>query len=329
MAEQERLKGKTIVASVSGGKDSAAMCLHLKELGLPYVAVFADTGWEHPATYEYLRGELPRVIGPIVEVSAGLSLPDLVRKKAMFPSRVRRFCTTELKVKPLSAYVKSLDVGAVNAVGVRAEESEARARLAEWEWSDAFDCDVWRPILRWSEAEVIAIHKRHGLAPNPLYLRGSSRVGCWPCIHARKAELRALAETDSARVAEIRSLESEVQAAAAKRYAARGETFETLGYEPPTFFQGPRTGQWPIDKVVAWARSVPETAAEGRGGRQLEMFTSPDDGCVRWGMCEGSKLWPKKSLACGAATRAACTSRTGRPCRARRASGPSQFVGSA
>ncbi len=275
----ERLRGRLVVASVSGGKDSAAMCLHLRELGIEHARVFADTGWEHPATYDYLRGELTRVVGPIAEVRAALTLPNLVRKKAMFPSRVRRFCTQELKVKPLATYVRSLDAEPVNAVGIRAAESEARSKLTEWEWSDAFDCEIWRPILSWSEADVIAIHKRHGLAPNPLYLRGATRVGCWPCIHARKAELRFLADTDPARVAEIRALEAEVQAAATKRYEARGETFESLGYEPPTFFQGPRTGQWPIDKVVEWSRT-------SRGGRQLEMFHDPHDGCVRWGLCE-------------------------------------------
>lgn len=35
-----------IVASVSGGKDSTAMCLWLQEQGLEFTPVFLDTGWE-------------------------------------------------------------------------------------------------------------------------------------------------------------------------------------------------------------------------------------------------------------------------------------------
>jgi 3'-phosphoadenosine 5'-phosphosulfate sulfotransferase (PAPS reductase)/FAD synthetase len=276
-----KLRGRRVVLSMSGGKDSAATSLYLRELGVEHDRVFADTGWEHPATYEYLRGDLTRALGPIAEVRGRYTLPDLVRKKMMFPSRRIRFCTQELKVFPLAEYVKAFDVEVVNAVGVRAAESAARAKLSEWEWSDTFDCDVWRPIIAWSEADVIAIHKRHGLAPNPLYLMGASRVGCWPCIHARKSEVRLVADVDPARIDEIRSLEAEVQEGARARYEAKGETFESMGYSPPTFFQGPIEDRkmWPIDKVVTWSRT-------SRGGRQLEMFTDPHGGCVRWGMCE-------------------------------------------
>lgn len=34
----------TVIASVSGGKDSAAMMLHLREQEIPFRAVFFDTG---------------------------------------------------------------------------------------------------------------------------------------------------------------------------------------------------------------------------------------------------------------------------------------------
>lgn len=239
--EEARAKigDRRLVVSCSGGKDSAAACLYMHELGLETTRVFADTGFEHKLTYAYLRGELTRVVGPIHEVRGKYTLQELVKHKGMFPSRTRRFCTTELKVKPLAAYVRSLDDDVVNVVGIRAAESDARAKLSEWEWSDTFDCEVWRPLIAWSEQQVIDIHRRHGLQPNPLYLMGASRVGCWPCIHARKNEIKLVADTDPARIDEIRQLEADTQASAQARYTERGETFETLGYMRPTFFQGP------------------------------------------------------------------------------------------
>jgi 3'-phosphoadenosine 5'-phosphosulfate sulfotransferase (PAPS reductase)/FAD synthetase len=238
-AIRARIGDRLIVVSVSGGKDSGAACLHLKELDLPYIAVFANTNWERESTLEYIRGELTRVIGAIKEVRGKYTLPELVKHKGMFPSRTRRFCTTELKVKPLAAFVRALDDDVVNVVGIRAAESEARSKLAEWEWSDTFDCEVWRPLINWTEQDVIDIHHRHGLKPNPLYLLGASRVGCWPCIHARKSEIKFIADNDPARIDEIRQLEADTQASATARYTERGETFETLGYMRPTFFQGP------------------------------------------------------------------------------------------
>jgi 3'-phosphoadenosine 5'-phosphosulfate sulfotransferase (PAPS reductase)/FAD synthetase len=77
----ERLAGRRVIASVSGGKDSAAMCLWLREQGIEHDRVFMDTGWEHDLTYEYLRGPLTALLGPIVEIRAPLLMEDLIRKK--------------------------------------------------------------------------------------------------------------------------------------------------------------------------------------------------------------------------------------------------------
>ena len=55
----ERLEGATVIASVSGGKDSTAMCLRLRELGVEYQCLYLDTGWENAENYRYVRDELP------------------------------------------------------------------------------------------------------------------------------------------------------------------------------------------------------------------------------------------------------------------------------
>lgn len=222
----------------------------------------------------------------------------LALKKGMFPTAKARWCTEQLKEEPIKLYLErriDAEDDVVSAAGIRADESVTRATYAEWHelrWGRrkegkllSYDCDMWRPLLKWSIDDVVWIHKRHNLEPNPMYLvPGVERVGCGPCIRARKAEIRATADRFPERIDLIRELEACVQRIAAKRLA--GQQIKNPHYKPPGWFQGPvrsdadRGGCWPIDDVVAWSRTK-------RGGKELELFAPTESaGCLRWGLCE-------------------------------------------
>lgn len=302
------MSGERIIVSVSGGKDSVATALHLRELGHKFDMVFMDTGWEHPELYthlDYLEGVLgpihrvrprmpdiaPEVLPDVeaIEALVGASPSAFVRwtvRKIMFPSRVRRWCTQELKVHPFLRYVESLDEDITNVVGIRADESAARAKLPERElMPGAEHIEVWRPIIRWTEADVIAIHQRHGVEPCPLYLRGSTRVGCWPCIQSNKGELAELAK-DARRVMAIELLEGLVGRLRAERAKARGDE----PGNPPSLFQSSRRNAEGVRSCIP-IRDVLEWSQTQHGGRQMMLVADwgREAGCVRWGMCEGVK----------------------------------------
>lgn len=215
----EKLAGRRVILSMSGGKDSSAAGLWLQEHGIEFEAVFMDTGWEHPDTYRYVRETLEPRFGPVRWLQAQRdgepeTMEKLIRRKGMFPSRVKRFCTQSLKIRPFVEYVKGLsaeDGAVVNVVGIRAGESSARSAMPRWSFEpDMGGIHTWRPIIDWSYQDVIDMHARHELLPNPLYLSGASRVGCWPCINARKAEIRHIVEHDPDVIDRIRAMESEV-----------------------------------------------------------------------------------------------------------------------
>ncbi len=235
-----RLFGHQVVAAVSGGKDSTAMCLWLREQGIPHSRVFADTGWEAPETYAYLD-ELRDFLGPIRTVRNEKlwenarpgegGMVELIRQKQMFPSRTRRFCTEKLKLAPLKLHMEAL----ADRVGV-----ERRLRLLGV-----------AALIAWTEADVIEIHTRNQLRPNPLYLRGSKRVGCYPCIFSNKEEIAALPESIVAdRIAPI---ERELTSDAERRGVERpGRSFFHMRHDPVTG----ASGFVPIEQVRAWARTT-------------------------------------------------------------------------
>ena len=75
------------VVSVSGGKDSTATyLLCLEQTGGDFDAVFADTGNEHPYTYEYVARLHERTGGPRVHTVKADFTADLVRKRTYLES---------------------------------------------------------------------------------------------------------------------------------------------------------------------------------------------------------------------------------------------------
>ncbi|AOR65122.1 phosphoadenosine phosphosulfate reductase family protein [Pectobacterium wasabiae] len=218
----------------------------------------------------------------------GIPFLDLCMWKGRFPSTKARFCTFDLKHAPIRDQIVMPLLAEYDEViswqGVRAEESPARALLPEWE-TDADNTPglhVYRPILKWTHADVFALARRHGIKPNPLYQQGCSRVGCMPCIHARKSELAEIFSRWPEEIARVAEWERLVAAC-----SRRGNST----YFPST--QDPRKAERRIEFISVESHGIEtyrDWALTSRGGNQFDLFAGMNDkavcSSVYAGICE-------------------------------------------
>lgn len=212
--------------SFSGGVDSAALALHLNEIGIKYTPVFCDTLWEHPETIRYIEYFNDEVFKGSLITLKSLGMVELVKKKKRAPSAKARFCTEELKVKPMINFVAEQEIDVIFQ-GIRGDESKARSKMEKTAWSDAFDCYVDRPIFDWKKTKCFDILTRHGIKQNPLYLKGAGRVGCFPCVMVNHQELKRFSEFYPEIWDRIRLIES-----------INNRSFFAPGYIPDRFCTG-------------------------------------------------------------------------------------------
>jgi 3'-phosphoadenosine 5'-phosphosulfate sulfotransferase (PAPS reductase)/FAD synthetase len=97
-----------------------------------FETVFCDTGWESDITYNHIQ-EVKEKLGLnliVLKSTKHKNFIDLVKNKSRFPSSTARFCTEELKTKPMIDYILDQVKDHVLIIqGIRAGESEARSKM--------------------------------------------------------------------------------------------------------------------------------------------------------------------------------------------------------
>lgn len=176
-------------------------------VGKPLELVRADFTARIAAKREFVAREWPKHGVPAVRVEralavlvpTGIPFLDLCIWKGGFPSRKAQFCTEFLKSDAIQKAViaPALEVGSVvQWLGVRRDESLNRRAAPMFQrvsQPGPHDMLMFRPIIHWTAQNVFGYAAARGLPPNPLYLQGMGRVGCFPCINAGKLELREIA----------------------------------------------------------------------------------------------------------------------------------------
>lgn len=191
-----------IFVSHSGGKDSQAMLASLVRQGYKDKIVLIHSDLKEMEWEEMKPWILKNSFGlPVHVVTAELDFFDLVRKYKRLPSGQQQFCTDFLKIKPIEKFIheymsKHNLKTAINATGMRAEESKRRANKKPFEISvmnkpRKFPEHIiydWLPIFDYSERAVFAEIKNAGQEPHEVYSMGFSRLSCVFCVNGRIKE---------------------------------------------------------------------------------------------------------------------------------------------
>ena len=181
-------KKRRQICPLSGGKDSTAMAIFLKDKIPNLEYVFCDTGSELSETYEYLDKLEAFLSQKIVRLNSEKNFDYLLKQHSDYlPSPRARWCTMEMKIKSFERYIgKDL---IESYIGIRADEhrqgyiSQKETILPRYPFKEeGIDLDRVNKIL---EESGIGL---------PKYYEWRARSGCYFCFFQRKIEWVGLLE---------------------------------------------------------------------------------------------------------------------------------------
>ena len=177
------------VLSLSGGKDSAALAIYMrnKVAGMEYI--FSDTRKELPETYEYLERIEDYLGKRVTRLNAELGFDHWYDVYGgMIPSNHRRWCTKMLKLKPFEEFVG--DDPVINYVGLRADENRSGYISHKPNITPVYPFQ--QDGLKLADIEEILNSSGVGMPPYTAW--GRSRSGCFFCFYQQKIEWVRLKE---------------------------------------------------------------------------------------------------------------------------------------
>ena len=218
--------GAPVAIGVSGGKDSCACAIAVNEYldrithHGPRILIHADLGrveWRQSLGVCHRLATRLGLELVVVERTAGDLLArwqqrwrdnvkryaDLECVKLILPwsTAGMRFCTSELKTAPICRELVKRFPGRtiVSAIGIRAQESERRARrpivaeqpklVSRRKGTTGID---WHPLLSWTRTEVLDYLAEKAFDLHEAYtIFGSSRVSCAFCVLASQSDLKS------------------------------------------------------------------------------------------------------------------------------------------
>ena len=184
------------ILGISGGKDSSALAIFMRDKVPEMEYVFCDTGSELTETYEYIKKLEAYLNKKVTRVPQELQPREGDKKRyspyygfdkalelygGYLPSPQSRWCTKDLKLKPFEAFIGDDDV--INYVGIRYDENRKGYITSKENVKTVFPFHEHKIDIK----GVTQILERSGIGI-PDYYEWRTRSGCYFCFYQSKKE---------------------------------------------------------------------------------------------------------------------------------------------
>ncbi len=194
---------------ISGGDDSLATLIHTQkiatQIGADFRALHVETGVGFPQITTYVR-RICRQLG----IKLSIARPDKdffdLAAKWGIPSIRFRWCCRELKINPIRDLLARLPGLHVVIDGIRAQESNQRAKYLPLWYHPGFKCLSVSPIFRWTNQRVTNYVRSAGLPQNPAHQFPCS-AECFCGAYATPTTFRHLKQHNPALFERLSNLE--------------------------------------------------------------------------------------------------------------------------
>lgn len=218
------------VLGLSGGRDSAALAVYMRqhypELEIEYF--FTDTGKELPEVYEYL-GRLEGFLGqPIQRLNPDRDFDFWLKQYNDFlPSPQTRWCTRQLKLRPLEQWLRPLLAAGTTVYSYVAIRSDEEYREGYSSKHDLLLIKLPFKQAGIDKAGVLEILDGAGLGL-PNYYAWRTRSGCTFCFFQQKIEWVRLKEHHPEAFEEAKKYEKNAVTRGSPFTWSQGESLEDL-----------------------------------------------------------------------------------------------------
>ncbi len=223
MTEETSRKPVRHLLGLSGGKDSSALAIYLRDKVPEMEYFFTDTGAELPETLEFVDMLEDYLGKPIVRLNATRTFEYYLKLHNNYlPSPRQRWCTINLKLVPFENFVGNDP--AISYIAIRADEPRREGYI-----STKPNIESRFPFKEdgLNKEDVIRILESSGLGI-PKYYDWRSRSGCYFCFFQRKEEWIGLKQKHPDLFEKAKQFEK-FDPATGKRYTwSQGESLDEL-----------------------------------------------------------------------------------------------------